>query len=193
MIKKNIFSFFFVYLLLFAIIYFVHINFFYVNVLLYSLFFDVFISLILTYFIFYKKALFEFRELNYLIVIAFSIGCFFIMIPTIIDRSLSIFLLQKIDEYDGNLNISNLDQIFKEQYMKEHEIIKLRITEQLESDTIELLDNCVKLTKKGEIIVKVTNFYRKNLLPKKRLVLDEYTDKLTKPFNNKLNITNDCN
>jgi hypothetical protein len=50
--------------------------------------------------------------------------------------------------------------------------------------TIVIRDGCVKLTPKGVALAGFSRFYRTNLLPKKRLILDSYTDALTDPFRN---------
>ena len=45
-----------------------------------------------------------------------------------------------------------------------------------------LTNDCVELTPTGQRLAKFSRFYRKNLLPKKRLLMGEYTDALTDPF-----------
>jgi len=72
--------------------------------------------------------------------------------------------------------------IFVNDYIDEYKLVEIRITEQVASGTIEVLDGCIKLTDKGKFIANFSSFFRKNLLAKKRLVLDEYTDVLTDPL-----------
>ena len=55
-------------------------------------------------------------------------------------------------------------------------------TVQLQSGTIIIENGCVLLTKKGEVISEFSRYFRKHFLPKKRLLLGQYTDALTDPF-----------
>ena len=66
--------------------------------------------------------------------------------------------------------------------MREHKLVDIRLTEQSKSGTIVIDGDCVRLTKKGNNLANFSRFFRKNLLPKKRLLLGEYTDILIDPF-----------
>ena len=72
--------------------------------------------------------------------------------------------------------------IFINDYIKEYKLVEVRITEQVESGTIEVQEGCVNLTSKGKLIASFSSYFRKNFLAKKRLLLDEYTDVLTDPL-----------
>jgi hypothetical protein len=100
----------------------------------------------------------------------------------VIDRSLSFYILEKIDQRGGGVLLSSIEDIIKDEYIKEHRLADVRLTEQLKSGTIAIEDGCIKLTDSGRLIVKFSNFFRKNLLPKKRLLMGTYTDVLTNPF-----------
>jgi hypothetical protein len=52
----------------------------------------------------------------------------------------------------------------------------------VQSGTIKIENDCVLLTKKGEMISRLSRSFRQHWLPKQRLLLDEYTDSLTDPF-----------
>ena len=60
----------------------------------------------------------------------------------------------------------------------------VRLTEQQESGSIIIINECVKLTNRGKILVIFSKFFRENLLPKKRLLMGKYSDDLTHPFKN---------
>ncbi|CAN5799468.1 hypothetical protein BH23CHL8_BH23CHL8_31800 [soil metagenome] len=45
-----------------------------------------------------------------------------------------------------------------------------------------LHDGCVLLTPRGHSLASLSRYFRLNLLPKRRLLLDEYTDVLIDPF-----------
>lgn len=105
-----------------------------------------------------------------------------ISIPTVIDRSLSIYILEKIDQRGGGIRQDAFDRVFKEEYVPEHRLVDIRLTEQLNSGTIAIVDGCVTLTARGRRIVAFTRFYRTNLLPKRREIMGQLTDDLTDPF-----------
>jgi hypothetical protein len=60
--------------------------------------------------------------------------------------------------------------------------VDVRLTEQLASGTVIIQSGCVKLTERGDRLATFSRFFRLNLLPKKRLLMGEYTDALTDPF-----------
>ncbi len=70
--------------------------------------------------------------------------------------------------------------------MIEYKLVEMRLTEQLRSGTIEMLDDCIVLTKRGYLVTKFSSFFRRNFLANKRLILDEYSDQLTDPLQNSL-------
>ena len=115
------------------------------------------------------------------LLVGYSIA---LSVPTIIDRSLSFYILEKIDQRGGGVKEASLEKIFKEEYISEHRLIDVRLTEQLESGTIIIENNCVKITNKGKIFVYISSNFRKHLLPKKRLLKNEYTDALIDIFKN---------
>jgi hypothetical protein len=66
--------------------------------------------------------------------------------------------------------------------VKEHRLVDVRLTEQLESGTIQIEDGCVKLTEKGNKIARFSRAFRQNFLPKQRLLMGKYSDDLINPF-----------
>ena len=171
------------FLITLAIVYIVHINFFTVDVVFYSTLFDVIISLFISIYFIHKYDFLIFEKIQ-LIVIHFLIGYIFaITIPTVIDRSLSIYILEKIDQRGGGIKLEFFPEIFIQEYLPEHRLADIRITEQLESGTIFIVGkDCVKLTDRGKKIVLFTKFFRAHLLPKRRLILNDYSSDLTNPF-----------
>lgn len=107
-----------------------------------------------------------------------------ISVPTVIDRSLSFYILEKLEQRGGGIREDALERVFVEEYIPEYRLIDVRLTEQLESGTIVIENNCVKLTPKGAFIARMAGLYRRNMLPTKRLLVGEYTDALTDPFRN---------
>lgn len=178
------------YLFIYALIYLVHINFFRVNVIFYSSLLDSFIALIIFLVcyvsarVFKKFSNFESCMLFFiLLLVGYS---FSISLPTVIDRSLSFYFLEKIKQHGGAINRNAMSEIFINDYMIEYKLVEMRLTEQLRSGTIEMLDDCIVLTKRGYLVTKFSSFFRRNFLANKRLILDEYSDQLTDPLQNSL-------
>ena len=66
--------------------------------------------------------------------------------------------------------------------MAEYHVADVRLTEQIASGTAKIEDGCIILTERGRFVANLTDWYRKTLLPKKRRLLNEVTDRLTDPL-----------
>lgn len=169
-------------------VYMIHVLFFPVDVVLYCAVFDAFIaSFIVAILIYHFGLFFDFGRFEFVLVIIlfFLMGYIFsISVPTIIDRSLSFYILEKVQQRGGSVQASAMDDIVINEYMPEHRLVDIRITEQVESGTITLNDGCIRLTPFGNQLAHFSRFFRNNLLPKHRLIAGEYTDDLTDPFRN---------
>lgn len=107
-----------------------------------------------------------------------------ISVPTVIDRSLSFYILEKLQQRGGGIAQDAFEQVFVGEYMPEHHLVDVRLTEQLESGTIRIENGCVLLTEKGARIAGFSRYFRMNWLPKERLLMGTYSDALTDPFRN---------
>jgi hypothetical protein len=169
------------------IAFYVWISLFKVNVVFYSsLYSTLIISFSLALIIFLKSYFnfFNLFEKFQIILVSILIGYIFsISIPTVIDRSVSIYLLEKLNQSGNQINYSDLENIFRNEYLKEHRVLEIRLTEQENSGTISIKGNCVSLTNLGKIISNFTLFFRSNFLPKNRLIMNNYSDELTNIFN----------
>ena len=105
-----------------------------------------------------------------------------ISIPTVIDRSLSIYILEKLEQRGGAIALEAMSEIFAKEYVPEHRLVDARMTEQLESGSITIDEGYVRLTPRGKRITAFTRYYRQHLLPKKRVLLGEVSSDLTDPF-----------
>ena len=187
-IRSGVATFIFAFILLFG--YYLHINFFNINVLFYATVVDAvlaafFSGLILVTASYFR--IFNFFEKIQMIFIWLLLGyAFAISIPTVIDRSLSFYILEKLQQRGGGIKINNFEQVFTQEYVKEHRLVDVRLTEQLESGTIEIKNGCVILTVKGNNIASFSQMFRRNFLPKHRLLMGKYSDDLTNPFRHKL-------
>jgi hypothetical protein len=169
---------------------YIHFAFFHVNVVFYAAIADgvlsTFFAGILLFAIGYFQPLGSFEKSQIIAIWLLAGYCFAISVPTVIDRSLSFYILEKLHQRGGGIRQEKIEDVFTKEYVKEHRLMDVRLTEQLESGTIVIKDGCVKLTEKGELIAKFSRFYRQNMLPKKRLLMGEYSDDLTDPFRKSL-------
>ncbi len=170
------------------IVYHVHTSYFTVNVVLYSAIFDVIIATALTGAVLCMTNVFRplgnFERFQLIIIWLLAGYALSISVPTVIDRSLSFYILEKLQQRGGGIKQDNFDQIFTQEYIEEHHLVDVRLTEQLESGTIKIVNGCVKLTKRGADLASFSRYFRKNWLPKNRLLMGTYSDELTDPFRN---------
>ena len=119
-----------------------------------------------------------------LLVVVWLLGgySFAISVPTVLDRSLSFYILEKLAQRGGGIEQASFPDIFVHEYMSEFRLVDVRLTEQLQSGTISINNGCVRLTDRGWAIASFSHFFRLNLLPKHRLLGDGYTDALVDPF-----------
>lgn len=167
-------------------VYAVHMTMFRVNVVFYAALADALMAAAIcgigVFFAGYFRTLSSFEKYQ-LIVIWLLLGyAFAISVPTVIDRSLSFYILEKIQQRGGGIRQDAFEEVFTQEYVKEHRLVDVRITEQLESGTIEIKNGCVLLTAKGERVAAFGRYYRTHWLPKQRLLLGKYSDDLTDPF-----------
>ncbi len=181
---------FFLALMLFAALllgcYYVHITFFWVNVVLYSAIFDAVIAAGITAIILFKWSYFmifnQFEKIQIIVIWLLSGYIFAISVPTVIDRSLSFYILEKLQQRGGGIQLQQFEKVFTQEYVKEHRLVDVRLTEQQASGTIIIQDGCVRLTEFGQQLATFSRFFRQNFLPKRRLLMGQYSDDLTDPF-----------
>jgi hypothetical protein len=175
-----------IFFIVFFAIYFVHIKYFNVEVLFYSSIFDGILAAAITaiithssdYFGLYNQFEKALMTLVWLLV-AYSIA---ISVPTVIDRSLSFYILEKLNQRGGGIQLARFEEVFTREYIHEHRLLDVRLTEQQKSGTIQIVDGCVLLTDWGRFLSRISRSFRSNLLPEKRLLMGEYSGDLTDPF-----------
>lgn len=174
------------YVLLLLTTYFVHVTWFPVNVVFYAAIADAMIAALATAVILFLPRCFtglgHFEKVLLIVIWLLGGYSFAISVPTVIDRSLSFYILEKLQQRGGGIREDAFSQVFTEEYVKEHRLVDVRLTEQLESGTIEIRNGCVLLTEKGRRFAGASRYFRQHLLPKKRLLMGEYSDDLTDPF-----------
>ena len=174
------------YILILFLVWLVYVNFIKVNVVFYSALWAALISFIIYIIIINIFDVLDgwskFERFQHLISCLFLGYIIAITIPTIIDRSLSFYILEKLQQRGGGIQKSKINYIFTDEYMRESRLVDIRLTEQMESGTLIIDNGCIKLTSKGERIASFGNFFRFHLLPKKRLLMGKYTNELINPF-----------
>jgi hypothetical protein len=175
-----------VFIIALAVIYVTHSWFFKVDVVFYSAIVDGVLAAIVTFIVAstvkWFKTFSGFEKLQtFAICLLLGYG-FAISVPTVIDRSLSMYILEKLQQRGGGIKLAAFDSVFKDEYMKEHRLVDIRLTEQQQSGTIVIQNGCVKLTEWGQVVARTTTWFRQNLLPKNRLIGDVYSSDLTQPL-----------
>jgi hypothetical protein len=174
--------------LLLLIVYVLHVRYVPVNVVFYSAMFDGVLATGLTLLLLaalrWLRSFSRF-EIAQMVCIWLLLGySFAISVPTVIDRSLSFYILEKLQQRGGGIKLDAFDQVFTQEYVKEHRLMDVRLTEQQQSGTVIIRNGCVVLTDWGQTIATTSRFFRNHFLPKQRLLMGEYSDDLTDPFRN---------
>ena len=156
------------YLLVLLIINIINFLYFEVTVVFYSSLLDALISVLIISVAINLFKIYEPFEKFQIIFICLLIGYIYsISVPTIIDRSLSIYILEEI--YKNNkagIKIDDLDELISKKYMREYRVKEMRVSEQLASGTIYIDNDTIFLTEKGRLISIVTTAAREYILPK---------------------------
>jgi|SRR3989339_724628 len=179
-------------------IYYLHVTYLHVNVVLYSAILDGCLATAiaggLLFGLRYFDVLNAFEKMQLMAIWLLASYAFSISVPTVIDRSLSFYILEKIQQRGGGIKYAQFNEVFTKEYVKEHRLVDVRLTEQLESGTIIIEEGCVKITPRGERFAEFSRFFRKHFLPKQRLLMGKYSDDLTDPFRNSVKAADyECN
>lgn len=176
------------FVLLLVLVYVLHITFFKVDVVFYAAIGDGVLAACLAGIILFFRSTFRplgAFEKGQLFVIWLLAGyAFAISVPTVIDRSLSFYILEKLQQRGGGIQLARMNEVFTNEYVREHRLIDVRLTEQQASGTVTIQNGCVRLTEKGRHIATLSRAFRQHLLPKQRLLVGQYSDDLTDPFRN---------
>ena len=182
-----------VYALLLLVIYMLHVRYVPVNVVFYSAILDAVLATLLAVMLIttvrWFKAFTRFETLQLCCIWLLLGYSFAISVPTVIDRSLSFYILEKLQQRGGGIKLDAFDDVFTKEYVKEHRLVDVRLTEQQQSGTVEIKNGCVKLTDWGQTIATGSRYFRAHFLPKQRLLMGKYSDDLTDPFRNSVERT----
>lgn len=161
------------YLLLFAGLNIVHFRLLPVAVVLYAALFDALLAAALATALVFalprQQLSTTVSEIMLSLCVGFLIAVIYsIMVPTLIDRSLSLYMLEKLHQYGGGIKQDAVANVIEGEYFAERGVVDARLTEQLNSGTIAVTNGCVRLTPRGEFVARLSQFSRKALLPKQR-------------------------
>ena len=123
-----------------------------------------------------------FEKLLALFAWALAGYCLAISVPTVIDRSLSFYFLEKVQQHGGGLRRDRFEDVFTRGYAREHHLVEQRLTEQFASGTLVERDGCVLLTPRGQRLADFSRFFRRHFLPRQRLLLGRSTGELADPL-----------
>lgn len=125
----------------------------------------IFIVLILTIsgfiYLHYKKNIWRIESIISATIIAFLLHiAFFITVPVTLDRSISIFLLNDINNHEQGLTKQELTDDFTSKYIYNDDAIGRRIFEQTTSKNISVSNEIVKIDNQGQYFLKIMNFVK---------------------------------
>lgn len=174
------------FVLLLLLIYALHVRYLRVNVVLYSALLDAVVAAALVaaglHFSRFRAGFTAMERVLLLLVWLLGGYAFAISIPTVIDRSLSFYILEKLQQRGGGIRADRMADVFTSEYMVEDRLVDVRLTEQVQSGTITVQGGCVRLTPRGARLARMSSYFRSHFLPRHRLLRGEYTDALTDPF-----------
>ena len=172
------------YALLTITIYLAHARWFAVDVVFYSALLDAVIAAVAMAVVLVPVGRVYTAFEKVLLVCVWLLGgyAFAISGPAVLDRSLSFYILEKLQQRGGGVRADAIGPIFVNEYMPEFRLVDVRLTEQLQSGTIVIENGCVKLTPKGEALATLSRYIRTHFMPRHRLLAGEYTDALVDPF-----------
>ena len=101
----------------------------------------------------------------FLIATSQALVIYSFVVPTAIERSLSVYLLESVESNQGMLSISDFNNIAKYEYFDDMNVVETRINEQIATGSIEFIDDKVIITNKGKRMLKIFSFVKTYLLP----------------------------
>lgn len=149
----------FLFFLFFNLIYIIKRHFFPGKIIFYEANFLLLILILIVFVFTINKKL----NAEYILPAYLSSLLFISLVPTIIDRSVSITVLGSIAKYSQGTTIDSVKSNFNKIYIIKNEAVEKRIIEQLNSNNIYVKNKNYYLTRKGEIVVfsikKFTKLY----------------------------------
>ncbi|MEO8132495.1 MAG: hypothetical protein ABI831_00745 [Betaproteobacteria bacterium] len=112
------------------LVYFVHVRLFKVDVVLYGALFDACLATAAMFaLVLVRKEfrLFNAYEKSQLCVIWLLAGSLMALaLPAVIDRSLSFYILEKLQQRGGGIQLARFEDVFTLEYLREHRLVDVR-------------------------------------------------------------------
>lgn len=109
---------------------------------------------------------------------AMLVYSFHITLPTIIDRSISLFVLSRMEGGSAGVPVEDLQASFIKGYVHNYSAICRRLDEQLISGNVVFQNNKYYLTKNGEDILKVLRWIARLVKRNEYYITDSSSEKL---------------
>lgn len=108
-----------------------------------------------------KSSNFDIKDSVIVILLCFFINLyFFCMVPVTLERSISVFMLNKMKN-EKSYTKKEIEEMFIDKYVYEYKAFDKRLNEQEYTGTIEKKDKEYKINKKGKRLVKVFSLIKK--------------------------------
>lgn len=101
-----------------------------------------------------------YRDIILSLVLIFSLNLvFFTHLPVTADRSISVFMLGYLNNNsDRSLTGQEITDFFTNKYLYEYGAMNKRLNEQVESGNVVQIENGYKISKRGQLIMKIYSF-----------------------------------
>jgi len=86
---------------------------------------------------------------------------FFVTVPVTLDRSISVFLLDRINSHEQGLTKEQLTGEFLSEYVEHHDAIGRRIYEQTASSNIVVSNGIIKISGRGRSFLRASDLVKK--------------------------------
>lgn len=108
-----------------------------------------------------KKKYFDIKDSIIILLLCFFINLFvFCMVPVTLERSISVFMLNYMDN-GKTYTKEEIEDAFIDKYVYEYGAFDKRFEEQIYTGTIEKKDNSYKISKKGNLFVDAFHFIKR--------------------------------
>ena len=137
------------------LLYIVKRNFFPGEIIFYEgLFFVIYVG------IFLQVILYYFRIRLPIVTASLAFLLFTSLVPTILDRSVSITVLTALDDC-GNCRIQDIHDTFNKIYINEIRAVEKRLAEQIYSKNVLLSDDSYSFTSRGQMVYNSIKYFTK--------------------------------
>lgn len=135
------------------------------HALLYDLLFELLLTTTTIFVLTAIIRLSEFKPLTHIVWFALTVSAgslYVVAVPTVIDRSLSIYILSKLELHQA-VTAEELGRSVQQDYFADYDVIPTRLEEQQISGNVASVNGSLAITVQGSRIVALTTWYKKLL------------------------------